>query len=134
MLSTLVAAVAAEEEEGEGEEEEAGMDTRPCAVFVGVRPSLGEMILSFSLRESDMRSTMLFDAWWYKFGRGAVLEPGVAGMGVNMGMGTMRGCGRTPPARSGGAAPRVFPVAFARKSLGRGVRSGSPLSGGLDVK
>ena len=126
MLSTLVAAVAAEEEEGEGEEEEAGMDTRPCAVFVGVRPSLGEMILSFSLRESDMRSTMLFDAWWYKPGRAG--ELGVAGMG------TMRGCGRTPPARSGGAAPRVFPVAFARKSLGRGVRSGSPLSGGLDVK
>ena len=68
---------------------------------------------------------MLFDAWWYKPGRAG--ELGVAGMG------TMRGCGM-PPARSGGAAPRVCPVAFARKSLGRGVRSGGSTSGRFDVK
>ena len=78
---------------------------------------------------------MLFDAWWYKFGRGAVLEPGVAGMGVNMGMGTMRGCGMDTTRGCGSprsGAARALP--FGRKSLGRGVRSGGSSSGRFDVK
>ena len=88
-----------------------------CDLFGGVLPSVGEMILSFSLRETETRSIMLFDAWWYRPGRG---EPGVAGIG------TMRGCGTRSDARA---------LPFERTSLARGVRVGEGgSSGDFEVK